>query len=211
MALELFKPFVMHKLVENSLAVNMRSAKRMIERGSDEVWGVLEEIIKDHPVLLNRAPTLHRLSIQDFEPVLTEGKDISLHTLACTAFNADFDGDQMAVHVPLSLEAQSEAEGHHAFGPQPALSCPWAPDCDADSRHHPRHILSHRHESGLKGEGMHFKDTDDVLSALDHGIVHINSKIKFLLNNGEWIETSPGRVLFNSAMPAELPFINEKR
>ncbi len=209
MALELFKPFVMHKLVENSLAVNMRSAKRMIERGSDEVWGVLEEIIKDHPVLLNRAPTLHRLSIQAFEPVLTEGKAISLHPLACTAFNADFDGDQMAVHVPLSLEAQSEARvimlsAHNLLSPA-----------------HGRPIVTPTQDiilgiyyltgmrGGLKGEGMYFKDTDDVLSALDHGIVHINSKIKFLLNNGEWIETSPGRVLFNSAMPAELPFINE--
>jgi len=109
MALELFKPFVMHKLVEGGMAPNVKSARRFIERGRDEVWAILEEIIKDHPVMLNRAPTLHRLGIQAFEPVLIEGKAIRLHPLVCTAFNADFDGDQMAVHVPLSIEAQSEA------------------------------------------------------------------------------------------------------
>ena len=109
MALELFKPFVMHKLVESGLTPNVKSARRFIERGRDEVWGILEGIIKDHPVMLNRAPTLHRLGIQAFEPVLIEGKAIRLHPLVCTAFNADFDGDQMAVHVPLSLEAQTEA------------------------------------------------------------------------------------------------------
>ena len=109
MALELFKPFVMNKLVENGLVPNVKSARRFIERGRDEVWAILESIIKDHPVMLNRAPTLHRLGIQAFEPVLIEGKAIRLHPLVCTAFNADFDGDQMAVHVPLSIEAQTEA------------------------------------------------------------------------------------------------------
>ncbi len=110
MALELFKPFVMQKLVERGNAPNVKSARRLIERGREEVWGILEEIIRDHPVLLNRAPTLHRLGIQAFEPVLMEGKAIRLHPMVCTAFNADFDGDQMAVHVPLSLEAQAEAQ-----------------------------------------------------------------------------------------------------
>src|SRR5512138_1742425 len=109
MALELFKPFVMRQLVERGLAHNIKSAKRYVERVSPEVWDVLEEVIKDHPVLLNRAPTLHRLGIQAFEPVLIEGKAIQLHPLVCAAFNADFDGDQMAVHVPLSMEAQLEA------------------------------------------------------------------------------------------------------
>ena len=109
MALELFKPFVMKKLVEDAYAHNIKSAKRMVERVKPEVWDVLEGVIKEHPVLLNRAPTLHRLGIQAFEPVLVEGRAIKLHPLACTAFNADFDGDQMAVHVPLSVEAQTEA------------------------------------------------------------------------------------------------------
>ena len=110
MALELFKPFVVRQLVDRGLAPNVKSAKRIIERGREEIWGILEEIIKDHPVMLNRAPTLHRLGIQAFEPVLMEGKAIRLHPMVCTAFNADFDGDQMAVHVPLSLEAQAEAQ-----------------------------------------------------------------------------------------------------
>ena len=109
MALELFKPFVMKKLVEDGLAHNIKSAKRMVERVREEVWDVLEDVIADHPVLLNRAPTLHRLGIEAFEPVLVEGKALKLHPLVCTAFNADFDGDQMAVHLPLSAEAQAEA------------------------------------------------------------------------------------------------------
>ena len=109
MALELFKPFVMRKLVDDALASNIKSAKKMVERGRDEVWDILEDVIKEHPVLLNRAPTLHRLGIQAFEPVLVEGRALQLHPLACTAYNADFDGDQMAVHVPLSAEAQTEA------------------------------------------------------------------------------------------------------
>src|ERR671911_2111903 len=109
MALELFKPFVMKRLVDQALAQNIKSAKRMVERARPQVWDVLEEVIKEHPVLLNRAPTLHRLGIQAFEPVLVEGKAIQIHPLVCTAFNADFDGDQMAVHVPLSAEAQAEA------------------------------------------------------------------------------------------------------
>ena len=109
MALELFKPFVMERLVKNGLAHNIKSAKRMVERVKVEVWDVLEEVIREHPVMLNRAPTLHRLGIQAFEPILVEGRAIKLHPLACTAFNADFDGDQMAVHVPLSMEAQAEA------------------------------------------------------------------------------------------------------
>ena len=109
MALELFKPFVMKKLVEDGVAHNIKSAKRMVERVNEQVWDILEEVITDHPVLLNRAPTLHRLGIQAFQPVLVEGRAIKLHPLVCTAYNADFDGDQMAVHVPLSVEAQAEA------------------------------------------------------------------------------------------------------
>ncbi len=118
MALELFKPFVMKRLVDMEYAQNIKSAKRMVDRGRDVVWDVLEEVISDHPVLLNRAPTLHRLGIQAFEPILVEGKAIRLHPLVCTAFNADFDGDQMAVHLPLSAEAQAEARIAHALDQQ---------------------------------------------------------------------------------------------
>lgn len=217
MALELFKPFVMHKLVESGLAPNVKSARRFIERGRDEVWAILEEIIKDHPVMLNRAPTLHRLGIQAFEPVLIEGKAIRLHPLVCTAFNADFDGDQMAVHVPLSLEAQTEARvlmlsSNNLLSPasgKPVVT----PTQDIILGVY--YLTTMR--DGLKGEGMYFRDTEDVISALDHNIVHVNSKIRIKADpdwqceriDGKWVETSPGRVLFNSALHPDLRFLNE--
>jgi DNA-directed RNA polymerase subunit beta' len=217
MALELFKPFVMHKLVETGLTPNVKSARRFIERGRDEVWAILEGIIKDHPVMLNRAPTLHRLGIQAFEPVLIEGKAIRLHPLVCTAFNADFDGDQMAVHVPLSLEAQTEARllmlsSNNLLSPasgKPVV----VPTQDI--------ILGvfflTSMRKGLKGEGLCFLDVEDVMSALDHSIVNVNSKIKLKADptwecetvDGKWIETSPGRVLFNAALDSRLRFINK--
>ena len=217
MALELFKPFVMHKLVESGLTPNVKSARRFIERGRDEVWGILEGIIKDHPVMLNRAPTLHRLGIQAFEPVLIEGKAIRLHPLVCTAFNADFDGDQMAVHVPLSLEAQTEARvlmlsSNNLLSPasgKPVV----IPTQDI--------ILGvfflTSMRNGLKGEGLHFSDVEDVMSSLDHSIVNVNSKIRLKADpewkcetvDGKWIETSPGRVLFNSALHPGLRYINK--
>ncbi len=217
MALELFKPFVMHKLVESGLAPNVKSARRFIERGRDEVWGILEGIIKDHPVMLNRAPTLHRLGIQAFEPVLIEGKAIRLHPLVCTAFNADFDGDQMAVHVPLSLEAQTEARvlmlsSNNLLSPasgKPVVT----PTQDIILGVYYLTTL----REGLKGEDMYFRDTEDVLSALDHGIVHVNSRIRLMKNpawecetmDGKWIETSPGRVLFNCALHPGFRYKNE--
>ncbi|MCE5201297.1 MAG: DNA-directed RNA polymerase subunit beta' [Synergistaceae bacterium] len=217
MALELFKPFVMHKLVESGLAPNVKSARRFIERGRDEVWGILEGIIKDHPVMLNRAPTLHRLGIQAFEPVLIEGKAIRLHPLVCTAFNADFDGDQMAVHVPLSLEAQTEARvlmlsSNNLLSPasgKPVVT----PTQDIILGVY--YLTTMR--DGLQGEGHYFRDSEDVMSALDHGIVHVNSKIKLKADpswicetiDGKWIETSPGRVLFNCALHPDLRFLNE--
>ncbi|MCK9437937.1 MAG: DNA-directed RNA polymerase subunit beta', partial [Synergistaceae bacterium] len=217
MALELFKPFVMHKLVESGLTPNVKSARRFIERGRDEVWGILEGIIKDHPVMLNRAPTLHRLGIQAFEPVLIEGKAIRLHPLVCTAFNADFDGDQMAVHVPLSLEAQTEARvlmlsSNNLLSPasgKPVV----IPTQDI--------ILGvfflTSMRNGLKGEGLHFSDVEDVMSALDHSIVNVNSKIRLKADpawkcdtvDEKWVETSPGRVLFNSALHPDLRYINK--
>ena len=217
MALELFKPFVMHKLVESGLAPNVKSARRFIERGRDEVWAILEGIIKDHPVMLNRAPTLHRLGIQAFEPVLIEGKAIRLHPLVCTAFNADFDGDQMAVHVPLSLEAQTEARvlmlsSNNLLSPasgKPVV----IPTQDIILGVY--YLTTMR--DGLPGEGLYFKDGDDVISAMDHKIVHVNSKIMIKADpawecqtiDGKWVETSPGRVLFNRALHPKLRFINE--
>ncbi|MDR2780282.1 MAG: DNA-directed RNA polymerase subunit beta', partial [Synergistaceae bacterium] len=219
MALELFKPFVMNKLVENAMAPNVKSARRFIERGRDEVWAILEGIIKDHPVMLNRAPTLHRLGIQAFEPVLIEGKAIRLHPLVCTAFNADFDGDQMAVHVPLSIEAQTEARilmlsSNNLLSPASGKSVV-TPTQDM--------LLGIYYLTsmwdGKKGEGSYFRDPVDVISALDHGLVHINAKIKIKVNpewnlqKGEidergYLETSPGRVVFNESLPKELLFIN---
>jgi DNA-directed RNA polymerase subunit beta' len=217
MALELFKPFVMHKLVESGLAPNVKSARRFIERGRDEVWGILEGIIKDHPVMLNRAPTLHRLGIQAFEPVLIEGKAIRLHPLVCTPFNADFDGDQMAIHVPLSLEAQTEARvlmlsSNNLLSPASGkpINVP-TQDIILGSYY----ITSMR--DGLKGDGFYFRDIDDVLSALDHKEVDINAKIRIkkdpdwkcdTIEGGKWVETSPGRVLFNTAVHPKLRFLN---
>jgi len=217
MALELFKPFVIRQIVERGLAPNVKSAKRLIERGREEIWGILEEIIRDHPVMLNRAPTLHRLGIQAFEPVLMEGKAIRLHPMVCTAFNADFDGDQMAVHVPLSLEAQAEARilmlsASNLLSPasgKPIVT----PTQDI--------VLGIYYltsmEKDLKGDGSYFRDLDDVLTALDHGSLHPHSRIYLMAQKewknapeGKWIETSPGRVLFNSVLNPELRFINER-
>ncbi len=209
MALELFKPFVIEKLVERGLAPNVKSAKRVIERGREDVWGILEEVIKGHSVLLNRAPTLHRLGIQAFEPVLMEGKAIRLHPLVCTAFNADFDGDQMAVHVPLSIEARVEAQMIMLSAKNllsPASGKPVVTPTQ-DIVLGIFYLTGMR--KGLKGEGMTFTEIEDVLSALDHGAVHVNSAIKLRVR-GEWIETSPGRALFNSVIHQDLRFINKQ-
>ncbi len=220
MALELFKPFVIRQLVERGLAPNIKSAKRIIERGREEIWGILEEIVKDHPVMLNRAPTLHRLGIQAFEPVLMEGKAIRLHPMVCTAFNADFDGDQMAVHVPLSIEAQTEARlimlsSNNLLSPasgRPVMT----PTQDIVLG---IYYLTDMRE-GLPGDGMYFSDIDDALSAFHHGVTKVNSRIHLRRKDewgdsvegadGKWIETSPGRVVFNSRLPEPLRFINKQ-
>ncbi len=183
MALELFKPFVIRRLVEGGLAPNVKNAKRRIEKGGGEIWEILENIIKDHPVMLNRAPTLHRLGIQAFEPVLMEGKAIRLHPMVCTAFNADFDGDQMAVHVPLSIEAQAEARllmlsANNLLSPasgRPVVT----PTQDIVLG---VYYLTDMRE-GLLGDGRHFMNMDDVLSAISHGTVHVNAKI--------WLKENP--------------------
>jgi DNA-directed RNA polymerase subunit beta' len=207
MALELFKPFVMRQLVERGLAHNIKSAKRYVERVSPEVWDVLEEVIKDHPVLLNRAPTLHRLGIQAFMPKLIEGNAIQIHPLVCEAFGADFDGDQMAVHVPLSAAAQAEAkhlmlstrnilkpaDGQPVVTPRQdmVLGTYWL-TLDADKKQEPRI----------------FGDYAEVQSAYDMGIVTYHSPVK-IPHNGGVIDTTVGRVLFNAVLPEELRFINQ--
>lgn len=203
MALELFKPFVMKRLVDQGYVHNIKSAKRMVERVKTEVWDVLEEVIHEHPVLLNRAPTLHRLGIQAFEPVLVEGRAIQIHPLVCTAYNADFDGDQMAVHVPLSAEAQAEARilmlsAHNILSP--ANGRPIAtPTQDMVLG---CYYLTIIHEGAL-GEGKFFDQADDVFAAYEAGVVDLHAKIKFRLG-GQFIETTPGRVIFNERVKLDL-------
>ncbi|HAK41326.1 MAG TPA: DNA-directed RNA polymerase subunit beta', partial [Synergistaceae bacterium] len=209
MALELFKPFVINKLVEQGLSPNVKSAKRAIERGREDVWGILEKVIKGHPVLLNRAPTLHRLGIQAFEPVLMEGKALRLHPLVCTAFNADFDGDQMAVHVPLSIEARVEAQtimlsARNLLSPASGKPVVTPTQDIVLGIYYVTALIE-----GRKGEGMSFLSIEDVLSAMDHNVVDVNSKIR-LKYRGEWITTSPGRVLFNNILHPELRYINKQ-
>ena len=213
MALELFKPFVMKRLVEKELAHNIKSAKRMVERVKPEVWDVVEEVIKEHPVLLNRAPTLHRLGIQAFEPVLVEGRALRLHPLVCPAYNADFDGDQMAVHVPLSVEAQAESRllmlaANNILKPQdgrPVVT----PTQDM--------ILGCYYmtmeKPGAKGEGKVFASADEVIMAYNEGIIDLQALIKMRVKreiNGETvsrlIDVTAGRVIFNEAIPQDLGF-----
>ncbi|RFU68637.1 DNA-directed RNA polymerase subunit beta' [Peribacillus saganii] len=220
MAIELFKPFVMKELVQKGLAHNIKSAKRKIERLQPEVWDVLESVIKEHPVLLNRAPTLHRLGIQAFEPTLVEGRAIRLHPLVCTAYNADFDGDQMAVHVPLSSEAQAEARllmlaAQNILNPKdgkPVVT----PSQDMVLGNY--YLTLER--AGAVGEGMIFKDTNEALLAYQNGYVHLHSRVAVhasSLNNQTFTEeqnqqlliTTVGKLVFNEILPASFPYINE--
>ena len=209
MALELFKPFVMKRLVDLNHAQNIKSAKRMVERARPVVWDVLEEVIAEHPVLLNRAPTLHRLGIQAFEPQLVEGKAIQIHPLVCTAFNADFDGDQMAVHLPLSAEAQAEARilmlsSNNILSPangRPITS----PTQDMVLGLY--HLTMSR--DGELGEGRAFTSIAEAIMAHDQHSVSLQAKIKIRLDNShERIETTIGRALFNEALPADFPFVD---
>ena len=214
MALELFKPFVMKKLVKGGFAQNVKGAKRMVERSATEVWGVLEEVIKDHPVMLNRAPTLHRLGIQAFEPILVEGRAIKLHPLVCTAFNADFDGDQMAVHVPLSVEAQSEARflmlaSNNILKPQdgrPVVS----PTQDMVIGCY--YLTMER--PGAKGEGKIFHSEDEAVMAYQTGEIALQAKVKVRVAREfegktyrRVIDATVGRLLFNNAIPQDLGFV----
>jgi DNA-directed RNA polymerase subunit beta' len=209
MALELFKPFVMKRLVDLNHAQNIKSAKRMVERARPVVWDVLEEVIAEHPVLLNRAPTLHRLGIQAFEPQLVEGKAIQIHPLVCTAFNADFDGDQMAVHLPLSAEAQAEARilmlsSNNILSPangRPITS----PTQDMVLG---LYYLTMEREGEL-GEGRAFGSIPEAIMAHDQHSVSLQAKIKIRLTPaGETIETTIGRALFNEALPADFPYVD---
>src|SRR5690625_2664633 len=220
MALELFKPFVMKELVEQGIAHNIKSAKRKIERIHPDVWDVLEEVIKEHPVMLNRAPTLHRLGIQSFEPVLVEGRAIRLHPLVCTAYNADFDGDQMAVHVPLSAEAQAEARilmlsAQNILNPKdgkPVVT----PSQDMVLGNY---YLTLEREGAI-GEGSVFRDTDEALLSYQNGYVHLHTRIAVYagsLHNKTFTEeqhkqllmTTVGKLIFNEILPDSFPYINE--
>ncbi|MBI5788435.1 MAG: DNA-directed RNA polymerase subunit beta' [Candidatus Schekmanbacteria bacterium] len=209
MALELFKPFIFQKLEERGYVSTIKSAKRMVEKEKPEVWEILEEVIKEHPVLLNRAPTLHRLGIQAFEPVLMNGKAISVHPLVCTAFNADFDGDQMAVHVPLSLEAQTEARvlmmsSNNILSP--ASGAPLTvPSQDIVLG---CHYLT-KPKAGEKGEGMVFSGPMEVMVAYENGAVSLHTKIRIRIEK-KYIETTVGRVIFNEQLPQELRFMNQE-
>ena len=209
MALELFKPFVMKRLVDLNHAQNIKSAKRMVERARPVVWDVLEEVIAEHPVLLNRAPTLHRLGIQAFEPQLVEGKAIQIHPLVCTAFNADFDGDQMAVHLPLSAEAQAEARilmlsSNNILSPangRPITS----PTQDMVLGLYYLTMV----RDGELGEGRAFSSIAEAIMAHDQHSVSLQAKIKIRLDNSnETIETTIGRALFNEALPADFRFVD---
>ncbi|XOQ37756.1 MAG: DNA-directed RNA polymerase subunit beta' [Lactococcus sp.] len=219
MAIELFKPFVMSEVVKRDMAPNIRAAKRKVERQDPDVWDVLEDVIKEHPVLLNRAPTLHRLGIQAFEPVLIDGRAIRLHPLVCEAYNADFDGDQMAIHLPLSEEAQAEARilmlaAEHILNPKdgkPVVT----PSQDM--------VLGNYYitmeEAGREGEGMVFSNADEAEVAWRNGYVHLHTRVGIATKslNKPWtadqkdkiMATTVGKILFNAIMPEEFPYLNE--
>ncbi len=230
MALELFKPFVMKRLVDLGHAQNIKTAKRLVERGKHMVWDVLEEVIREHPVLLNRAPTLHRLGIQAFEPILVEGKAIQIHPLVCTAFNADFDGDQMAVHLPLSAEAQAEARllmlsSHNILSPAHGRPIT-TPTQDIvlgvfsltahrgdykgykpvdDGEIHEEDILGKKTKKGL----ARFASEIEVLAAWDVGDIQRGQLVIVRRFNGDKVKTTPGRIKFNSVLPEDYPYVNE--
>ena len=215
MALELFKPFVMKRLVNSGQATNIKSAKRMVERATTAVWDVLEDVIKEHPVLLNRAPTLHRLGIQAFEPILSEGRAIKLHPLVCTAYNADFDGDQMAVHLPLSAEAQAEARMlmlsvNNILAPKDGKPVA-VPSQDMVLGSYYLTII----KEGAKGEGMRFSSFNEALLAYFHGEVELQARIKIYIPNKDIYEepssegvslvtTTVGNAILNEELPVEM-------
>lgn len=216
MALELFKPFVMNQLVERGYALNIKNAKRLVEKVKPEVWDILQDVIKGHPVMLNRAPTLHRLGIQAFEPVLVEGKAIKLHPLVCTAYNADFDGDQMAVHVPLSVEAQSEGRMlmlsvNNILAPKDGSPIT-TPTQDM--------VLGSYYltieEKNQKGEGSIFKDMEEMMLAYENKAVSLHARVKVRIkkdesDKGQLVESTVGRFIFNENIPQNLGYVDREQ
>jgi DNA-directed RNA polymerase subunit beta' len=208
MALELFKPFVIKRLMDLSHAANIKGAKRMVERSRPQVWDVLEEIIRERPVLLNRAPTLHRLGIQAFEPQLVEGKAIQLHPLVCAAFNADFDGDQMAVHLPLSVEAQAEARilmlaSNNILKPSDGRPVTLPTQDMIIGLHHLTTV-----KEGALGEGRAFSSVAEAILAMDQHTLDLNAMVRIRMN-GELKQTTLGQALFNEALPADYPYVQK--
>ena len=208
MALELYKPFIMKKLVQDGVVYNIKKAKSLVEEETDAVWSILDEVVKEHPVLLNRAPTLHRLGIQAFDPVLVDGKAIKLHPLVCHAYNADFDGDQMAVHVPLTHAAQLECwtlmlSVTNLLDPANGKPIVY-PSQDM--------VLGinylTRDMPGAAGEGKYFDTIGELEMAIDSGLLSYNAKIRYRLEDGTKLETTPGRILFNAVLPKSVPFQN---
>ena len=219
MAIELFKPFVMKELVQNGTAHNIKNAKKMVERLEPQVWDVLEDVIKEHPVMLNRAPTLHRLGIQAFEPILVEGKAIKLHPLVCTAYNADFDGDQMAVHLPLSVEAQAECR-FLLLSPNNLLKPSDGGPVAVPSQDMVLGIYYLTQERpGVKGEGKAFKSVNEALLAYENQAITLHSKIKVRVSKempdgtvkSGIIESTLGRFLFNEIIPQDLGFVDREQ
>ncbi len=205
MAIELFKPFIYNKLEQKGLVSTIKSAKKMVEKELPEVWDALDEVVREHPVLLNRAPTLHRLGIQAFEPVLVEGKAIMLHPLVCTAYNADFDGDQMAVHVPLSVEAQTEARVLMMSTNNVLSPAHGSPIITATQDIVLGVYYMTRERPKAKGEGKVFNSIEEVILAYDEGAVDLQAAIKVIMK-GELVETTVGRVLLYDIVPDEVPF-----
>jgi DNA-directed RNA polymerase subunit beta' len=221
MALELFKPFIFSRLEAMGIATTIKAAKKEVESGTPVVWDILEEVIKEHPVMLNRAPTLHRLGIQAFEPILIEGKAIQLHPLVCAAFNADFDGDQMAVHVPLSVEAQMEARTLMLASNNVLFPASGEPSIVPSQDVVLGLYYATRERINGKGEGLVFADTYEVQRALDAGVVELTAKISVRLTEwtkdkatGEFVpetklvDTTVGRALLSEILPKGLPFSN---
>ena len=203
---DIFKPFVMRKLESKNLANNIKAPKRMVERANPLVWDVLEEVIKEHPVLLNRAPTLHRLGIQAFEPVLTEGRALKLHPLACTAYNADFDGDQMAIHLPLSAEAQAEARvlmlaANHILAPKDGKPI-IVPSQDMVLGSYYLTII----RPGALGEGKVFTSIDEALLAYQHNNLSLQAEIQTRIKGYGLVKTSLGRMIFNEILPEKVRY-----
>jgi DNA-directed RNA polymerase subunit beta' len=208
MAVELFKPFVIRKLIDRGYYKTVKSARKAVDRKDPVIWDILEKLIEGHPVMLNRAPTLHRLGIQAFQPILIDGKAIQLHPMVCTAFNADFDGDQMAVHVPLSYEAQLEAgllmlSSHNILSPQNGTPIVVPTQDIVLGCYYLTKVMP-----GAKGEGMIFSSPEEVTIAYDNKVIDLHSKIKVKVN-GQFIETTTGRVIFNKIVPDEMGFFNE--